>query len=220
MATATTMADPVTGMATSRTLLVGLLALAAVAGGCGASAYRPLPPPVQRSTGLASPSANAAKAGYSWLDSAPAPATWHRVRLGSGATMVYPPGWRVLAGDRNTATAALLDTLGHYLGYLNLTPRQGEEARASWASFRPRHNVAEGEKEVTVMDSATGLRFRSGLGSCVRDAYTTSTNSRYVEIACLVDGRRASSVIVGAALSQRWAQERPVIERAIAALIT
>lgn len=207
-------------MATSRRLLVGLLALGAAGGGCGTSAHRPSPPPVQRPTGLASPSVNAARAGYAWLAPAPAPATWLHVRLGSGATMVYPPGWRVLAGDPNTATAALLDTRGQYLGYLNLTPRQGPEAQASWASFRSRHNVAEGEKDVTVMDSATGLRFRSGHGSCVRDAYTTSTNTRYVEIACLVDGRRASSVIVGAALSQRWAEERSVIERAISALIT
>jgi hypothetical protein len=37
-----------------------------------------------------------------------------------------------------------------------------------------------------------------------------------VEIACLVDGRRASSII-GAALSRRW---RSAIERAISALIT
>jgi hypothetical protein len=70
------------------------------------------------------------------------------------------------------------------------------------------------------MASATGLRFRSGQGSCVRDAYTTSTNTRYVEIACLVDGRRASSVIVGAALSRRWGEERSVIEQAISAVIT
>jgi hypothetical protein len=134
--------------------------------------------------------------------------------------MVYPPGWRALAGDRGTATAALLDTHGHYLGYLNLTPRQGKEAQASWAAFRPRHNAAEGEKDVTVMDAAAGLRFRSGQGSCVRDAYTSSTNTRYVEIACLVDGRRASSVIVGAAPSRRWTEEHSVIEQAISALIT
>jgi hypothetical protein len=206
-------------MATSRTLLVGLLALAAAGGGCGASAHRP-PPPMQRPTRLVSPSANAARAGYAWLAPASAPATWLHVRLGSGATMVYPPGWRVLPGDPHTATAALLNAHDHYVGYLNLTPRQGQEAQANWASFRPRHNVAEGEKDVTVMDSATGLRFRSGHGSCVRDAYTTSTNTRYVEIACLVDGRHTSSVIVGAALSPRWAEERTVIERAISALTT
>lgn len=207
-------------MAISRTLLVGLLALGAAGGGCGASAPRPPAPPMQRPTGVASTSPNAARAGYAWLYPAPAPATWLHVRLGSGATMVYPPGWSVLAGDRGTATAALLDARGRYLGYLNLTPRQGQEALASWASFRPRHNASEGERDVTVMGSATALRFRSGHGSCVQDAYTTSTNTRYVEIACLVDGRRASSVIVGAALSQHWAEERPVIERAISALIT
>lgn len=199
--------------------MVGLLALGTAGGGCGASARTPPVPPVQRSTELASPSV-AARAGYSWLAPAPAPATWPHVRLGSGAQMTYPPGWRVLAGDPNTVTAAALDTDGHYLGYLNVTPRQGQEAQSSWASFRPRHNVAEGERDVTVMDSATGLRFRGGQGSCVRDAYTTSTNTRYVEIACLVDGRRASSVIVGAAPSQRWAQERSTIEKAISALIT
>ena len=207
-------------MATSRTLLVGLLVLAGAGGGCGASAHRPPPPAVLRPTRLASPSANAARAGYAWLAPAPAPAGWLHVRLGSGATMVYPPGWRVLPGDPHTATAALLDAHGHYLGYLNLTPRQGQEAQANWASFRPRHNVAEGERDVTVLNSATGLRFRSGHGSCVRDAYTTSTNTKYVEIACLVDGRHTSSVIVGAALSPRWAQERSALERAISALTT
>ena len=218
MATAITKADPATGMATSRTRLGGLLALATAVGGCGASAHT-ASPPVQRSTGLAGRPVNAARAAYAWLVPAPAPASWLHVRLSTGATMGYPPGWRMLPGDPNTATAALLDPHGHYLGYLNLTPRQGQETQASWASFRPRHNVAEGEKDVTVMDSATGLTFRSGHGSCVRDAYTTST-TRYVEIACLVDGRHAASVIVGAALSRRWAEERSVIERAISALIT
>jgi hypothetical protein len=218
MAMATTTAARAMGMATSRALLVGLLALGAAGGGCGTSASRP--PSVRRSTGLTSSSVNAASAGYTWLAPAPAPATWRHSRLDSGATMAYPPGWRVLAGDPDTTTAALLDTHGYYLGYLNLTPRQGHEAQASWASFRSHHNVAEGEKNVTVIDAAAGLRFRSGQGSCVRDAYTTSTNNRYVEIACLVDGRRASSVIVGAAPGKRWAQERSIIERAISALIT
>ena len=202
-------------MAISRTLLVGLLTLGATAGGCGASALRPPVAPVQHPTG-----ANAARTGFAWLAPAPAPASWFHVRLSSGATMVYPPGWRVVPGDQNTATAALLDARGHYVGYLNLTPRQGQESLASWASFRPRHNVGEGEKDVTVMDSATALRFRSGHGSCVQDAYTTSTNTRYVEIACLVDGRRASSVIVGAAPIGGWTEERSVIERAISAFIT
>lgn len=220
MEMATTKAAPATGMATSRALLIGLLALGMAGSGCGASARTPPAPPVQRSTALAGSSVNAARAGYAWLAPAPAPATWRHIRLDSGATMAYPPSWRVLAGDPSTATAALLDTHGHYLGYLNLTPRQGQEAEASWASFRPRHNVAEGERDVAMMDSATGLRFRSGQGSCVRDAYTTSTNTRYVEIACLVDGHRASSVIIGAAPIRRWAQERSVIQRAIAALTT
>jgi hypothetical protein len=207
-------------MATNRALLVGLLALSTAASGCGAGTGAPPSGAVRGTMQHVSHSSSSAIAAFAWLRPAPAPAGWLSARLPTGATMAYPLGWHTVAGDPHTATAAVLDTHGQYLGYLNLTPRQGPEAQASWASFRPRHNVAEGEKDVTVMDSATGLRFRSGHGSCVRDAYTTSTNTRYVEIACLVDGRRASSVIVGAALSRRWAQERSVIERAISALIT
>lgn len=134
--------------------------------------------------------------------------------------MAYPPGWRTVAGDRDTASAALLDSHGHYLGYLNLTPRQGPETPASWPAFRLRHNVAEGEREVRLDAAAGGLRFRTGRGTCVRDAYTTSANTRYVEIACLVGGGHVSSVVVGAAPSEHWTQERSVIEQAISALIT
>jgi hypothetical protein len=207
-------------MATNRALLVGLLALSMAASGCGASTSSPHPLGAAGTTRQASPSPSAAIAAFVWLRPAPAPTDWLSVRLPTGATMAYPPGWHTVAGDRGTASAALLDSHGHYLGYLNLTPRQGKEAQASWAAFRPRHNAEEGEKDVTVMDAAAGLRFRSGQGSCVRDAYTTSANTRYVEIACLVSGANISSVIVGAAPSEHWTQERSVIERAISALIT
>jgi hypothetical protein len=54
----------------------------------------------------------------------------------------------------------------------------------------------------------------------VRDAYTTSANTRYVEIACLVGGSHATSVVVGAAPRERWTHERSAIEQAISALVT
>jgi hypothetical protein len=91
---------------------------------------------------------------------------------------------------------------------------------ASWAAFRVRHNVAEGDRKVKFEAAAGGLRFRTGRGSCVRDAYTTSVNARYEEIACLIDGSHAMSVVVGAAPRQRWKEEQSVIEQAISAMIT
>jgi hypothetical protein len=168
----------------------------------------------------ASPSPSAGTDAFAWLRPAPAPPGWLSARLSTGATMAYPPGWHETPGDTGTASAALLDGRGRYLGYLNLTPRQGAETPASWPSFRVRHNAAEGNRDVRLAAAAGGLRFRTGRGTCVRDAYTTSTNTRYVEIACLVVGVHASSVVIGAAPSAHWTQERSVIEQAISALTT
>jgi hypothetical protein len=194
--------------------LAGLLALAA--SGCGTSA--PSPP------GSSSPAASGARAraqpaGFDWLAPRPAPPGWLGAALPGGARLAYPPTWRALAGDPGTVSAALRDARGAYLGYLNLTPRQGGETPAGWSSFRPRHNAREGDRNVTVEAAAAGLRFRDGAGACVQDAYTGTTGVRYVEISCLIIGTRAASVVVGAAPSARWREQAPVIERAVAATI-
>jgi hypothetical protein len=107
-----------------------------------------------------------------------------------------------------------------FLGYLNLTPRQGDENLGNWASFRVGHNAQEGDRGVTRLASAGGLRFRTGPGSCVRDSYTTSTGAHFIELACLVRGPTASSVIVGASPPGTWTQMAPLIERSISALTT
>jgi hypothetical protein len=49
----------------------------------------------------------------------------------------------------------------------------------------------------------------------VLDSYRTESGHRYREIACIVAGRSATTVIVGAAPPARWAHEAPTIERAI-----
>jgi|NGEPerStandDraft_6_1074524.scaffolds.fasta_scaffold13319_6 hypothetical protein len=204
--------------ATYRAGLLGVLAMAV--SGCGASASSP-PPGVAASTARqAGPAPNAAEAGFAWLAPAPAPADWRSARLATGATIAYPPDWHTLPGDRGTASAGLFDPRGHYLAYLNLTPRQGAETLAGWAAFRVRHNVGEGDREVKSDGAAGGLRFLTGHGTCVRDAYTTSANTRYVEIACLVAGPHATSVAVGAAPREHWNEEQSVIERALSAVIT
>jgi hypothetical protein len=187
---------PATGMrhAVSGKLL-GALTLALIGAGCGTSSQAP----------------------FAWVQPQPVPQHWAVVRIASGSELAYPPGWRIVPGDRGTATAALLGEGGRYLGYLNVTPRQGDENVARWASFRIAHNADEGDTAVKRIAAATGLRFRAGHGSCVQDSYTTRTGARYIEVACLIAGRRAESVIVGAAPPDSWSRTSPALERAISA---
>ena len=158
---------------------------------------------------------------FRWLQPAPAPHGWKLARLPSGAaSFAYPRTWRTIRTDPGTASVALLGRGRSIRGYLNATPRQGTETRANWPSFRIHHlREDDSSKDVRLIASAHGLRFRSGRGSCVIDSYRTS-RTRYREIACLVAGARTSSVVVGAAPSKTWARQAESIERAIASLRT
>jgi hypothetical protein len=157
---------------------------------------------------------------FRWLHPQPPPQGWKLARLPSGAaTFAYPKTWRPIRTDPGTASVALLGPGRNIRGYLNLTPRQGAETLANWASFRIEHLGDEGSRDVRLIASAHGLSFRSGHGTCVIDSYRTS-RARYREIACLVAGTRTRSVIVGAARSSTWAQQAETIERAIAGLRT
>jgi hypothetical protein len=89
----------------------------------------------------------------------------------------------------------------------------------NWASFRPAHNREEGDTNLVPLASATGLRFRGGQGSCVRDRYATESEHHYVEVACIVRAPDATTVIVGAAPPALWSRFSPVIERAISSFI-
>jgi hypothetical protein len=52
----------------------------------------------------------------------------------------------------------------------------------------------------------------------VLDSYVTKVGARhYTELACLVQGSRASSVVVAAAPTANWSQAASLLERAIAA---
>jgi hypothetical protein len=189
-------------------LVLGALSIAAA--GCGGgtkSTQTPTGPPPRG-------------AAFAWLVPAAPPPAWRVVAISSGAAMPYPPGWKRVRGDVGTATAILSGAGQRVLGYLNLTPRQGTEMPASWARFRVEHNAEEGDRRVKTLAVGTGLRFRSGHGSCVRDSYTTKTGAQYVELACLVVGRRASSVIIGASPPGDWPRISPLIERAISGLTT
>jgi hypothetical protein len=134
--------------------------------------------------------------------------------------MAYPLRWRSIRSDPGTVSAATRAESGAIRGYLNATPQQGAETLGSWSSFRIDHNGDEGDVNVRQVASATGLRFRDAHGSCVIDDYTSSTGRDYREIACIVAGASATTVVVGAAPPAEWAQQGPAIERAISSFIT
>jgi hypothetical protein len=159
-------------------------------------------------------------AGIPALVPAVAPSSWRAARIPTGAVLAYPPSWRLAHGDPGTATAILSEGRDRIGGYLNVTARQGHETLANWPAFRVAHNAEEGERGGRLEGARTGVRFRTGRGSCVRDSYTTSTGVRYVELACLVRGRLASTVIVGAAPGRRWSVVAPTLARAIGAFTT
>jgi hypothetical protein len=141
-------------------------------------------------------------------------------RIPSGAALAYPPSWRSVKTDPGTSTAALRTPSGRYLGYLNITPKQGPEMLANWATFRVDHNHEEGDRSVTRLAYGTGLRFLDGHGNCVKDAYVSGTGVHYVEIACLVAGAKTSTVIVGAGPPSAWAQVSSTLERSISGFRT
>jgi hypothetical protein len=190
--------------ATSRRLApaTALLAALVVAGCGGASAPRP-------------------PAAFGFLSHSATPMGWRVASLPSGsAALAYPRGWRAIETDPGTFSAALLGSHRTIRGYLNVTPLSGPETLANWAHFRPAHNRDEGDRDVVREAAGSGLRFRAGQGSCVIDRYATTASAHYREIACIVRGRRATTVVVGAAVPSDWARLAPAIERSIASLRT
>ncbi len=218
----------------ARKQIAWLIGLAVLLGtGCGAAASRPTPRPAvaprhttrpaaaPRSTKrpAARAPATVTPAAFAWLRPAPPPSGWSVARLSTGATLAFPPGWRRIAADPGTASAArMAPGSGLIAEYLNATPQQGDETLENWSRFRPGHNLDEGDRHEQVLAATEGLKFRAGSGSCVIDRYRT-IRAGYQEIACLVRGSRGESVIVAAALSAQWAKVAPVLERAVSAFV-
>ena len=158
---------------------------------------------------------------FAWLHPAPPPGGWQTARLPSGtATLAYPRGWHSIRSDAGTVSAAIRGPDGAIRGYLNATPQQASETLSNWATFRIAHNRDEGDVHVTSVAAATNLSFHDAAGSCVIDDYTSSSAHQYREIACLVAGSHATTVIVGAAPPGQWSHEAPALERSISAFAT
>jgi hypothetical protein len=193
-----------------------LATTAFAAAGCGGgSSSNPAP------SASATPDAHSQPHAFAWLRPSPPPRTWRTSSLSGGAAqMAYPAGWQPIRSDPGTVSAALRSRTGEILGYLNATPRQGAESLDNWSSFRVDHNGDEGDVDVTPVAAGTDLRFQAANGSCVIDDYTSSTGHDYREIACIVAGASATTVVVGAAPPAQWPSQRPAIQRAISSFIT
>ncbi len=187
---------------------LGVLGAAAVAA-CGSSANQ------------AAQSAAKSPGPLAGLRRATVPDAWGRAKLARGGpTLAYPPSWRRVKADPGAVSAALRSRRGRIIGYLNATPQQGDETLADWRTFRPAHNADEGDRNVKLRASATGLRLRGSRGSCVIDDYETSSGQRYRELACIVAGARSTTVVVGAAPPSRWNRSGPVLDRAIESFVS
>jgi hypothetical protein len=160
-------------------------------------------------------------AAFAWLHPKAVPQGWRTMRLpGSGARLSAPTSWEPARSDAGTKTLVSRGPSGGIIGYLNATPRQGDENAADWAGFRVAHNRGEGDREVRRLAAARDLPFRSATGSCVIDSYLTNSGNRYREIACLVAGHSSTTVIVAAAPPSRWHSERSLLQRAVSAFTT
>ena len=156
---------------------------------------------------------------FAWLKPASPPSGWNVARTQAGAMLAYPPGWTPIKTDPGTASVAVLGGGERIDGYLNTTPRQGNETLADWSRFRPQHNQGEGDRGVRLVAATTAGRFRSGRGACVIDTYTTSKAS-YREIACLVSGQGSSAVVVAAAPTVLWDQRAATLQRALSSFVS
>ena len=156
-------------------------------------------------------------AQFRWLVPTAAPESWKHVSPPAGGmVMWYPPSLVRIKSDSASASVAQRDRRGRIRVYLNVTPKEGNEERlGTWTTFRIQHNKGEDDR-VRLIAEGDGLRFQGGKGSCVIDDYYTRVIvHHYEEIACLVQGRTSTGVIVVAALQSDWAHAAPLLERAI-----
>ncbi len=167
-----------------------------------------------------SESANSATLGsFGWLASTTPPAPWARLTLPPGlGTLSSPPGFHTVEGDPGTLSVALRNSPATYLGYLNLTPRQGHETLQNWAAFRLSHLL--GDDVVSVHEDGTvqSVGTAAAVRSCVTDDYvTTIGHHHFHEVACYVTSGSVRSVVVAATPSCDPAHVWTHLERAVAA---
>jgi hypothetical protein len=119
-------------------------------------------------------------------------------------------------GDRGTVTVESTAGSGEVLVYLNVTPKQGGETLGNWTDFRLEHLREDGQTAVHLDAVSPALHFRGGPGRCVIDNYATKIHTNhYDEIACIVQGAHATSVLVAATSTTAWQAQRALLEEVV-----
>jgi hypothetical protein len=203
--------------------IVSAVVLVAVAAGIGSAvqpASKARASDATKATTAQSGFASSAPLGsFGWLASTTPPATWARLSVPSGlGTLPSPPGFRTVHGDPGTLSVALRNSAGTYLGYLNVTPRQGPETLPDWAAFRLTH--LRGDNAASVHEDAMvqSVRTAAAMRSCVTDDYVTTVGRHeFHEVACYVMRGTVGSVVVAATPSGDPAHVWTQLERAVAA---
>jgi hypothetical protein len=159
----------------------------------------------------------ATSAGFGWFHPNQAPGAWVRASLSRRtATLSYPGSLRPEHGDPGTVTVGSTARSGEVLVYLNATPKQGDETLGNWADFRMEHLREDGQSAVHLDGVSGPLPFRGGQGRCVIDNYTTDMHhNHYNEIACIVRGAHATSVLVAATSTAAWQANRALLEKVV-----
>ena len=172
-----------------------------------------------RGSEASTPRVSAPQGVFAWLRQTSLPHGWTQLDgTSSVAPLPLPPGFHAVAGDRGTLTAVLLGRGGAYLGYLNATPRQGDERLQGWPKFRLEHLRDDDARFAREDRAAQLVRTGTALRSCVVDDYVTRVASHdFHEVACLVVQHSVSSVIVAATPSGDPAHVWAVLRRAVAA---
>jgi hypothetical protein len=218
---ATTTADPATVTATANARLIRRLATAAatLAAAALTVAVAGCQSAVPAATGSGQRPALPSVPAVHLLAAQRAPSGWHFVFLPDrGAVLAFPPSMHRVQGDKGTVSAAESGHSGSYLLYLNATPKQGKETLRDWPRFRIDHVAEEEHTTPRLLAASRGVRFLGGTGTCVIDTYVTKVKSNhYTEVACYVQGKTSSSVIIGAAPAADWATASSQLMRAVAA---
>ena len=156
-------------------------------------------------------------AGFGWFHPGPAPGAWRQASLtGQSATLSYPGSLHPMHGDDGTVTVGSTAKSGKVLMYLNVTPKQGEESLGDWTDSRLEHLREDGQYQVHLDGASPALQFRGGPGRCVIDNYTTKIRgNHYDEIACIVQGAQATSVLVAATSTTAWQANHALLEKVV-----
>jgi hypothetical protein len=145
------------------------------------------------------------------------PPDWGQVTTPSGdATLAYPLSFRPVRSDPGSVTVAAGTAPHAYDGYLNVTPRQGDEQLHGFAAFRL-DRLRDEDTAVHEIAASENVAFLGAVGSCVNDDYRTRVgDNHYEELACLIVGRRSEYVIVASARFREWNRFAPTLRTALA----